>query len=411
MKPMLSRVFPMVVGLFILQVVGHGSLPYLRAQENPAGTFDPKLGIANEPLPNVRCIEVENGYMIPYSTRIPGTDVSFEMVPIDGGIALIGNPSSGREGAEESPQLRVAIEPLWVGKCEITQAEFQQYLQMDRLFRSFKRRGIRKVTEDRVSEAVSAPTALYDVSYRDEIGKGPQLPAIGMTQFAAKQYTKWLSKLSGHQYRLPTEAEWEYACRAGSTGAFHFGDDASQLGRYAWYAENSDKQLHRVGSKAANAWGLHDMHGSVREWTIDGYSANGYQSIALLPDPIPFLKAIQWPRTVEHRVARGGSWDDSPEALRSSARFSADDEAMKDQDPEIPTSPWWYTSEPSRTIGFRIVRSLHRLDDSMIQKFHDADHQSLLDDLHESQGWERTIQGLVDPTLAEEIRSANKGKR
>ncbi|MFO0923553.1 MAG: formylglycine-generating enzyme family protein [Pirellulales bacterium] len=408
MRNALSRMSSLSLGLVIAHVVGQVHLSAIHAQDGLINSSTSQLGIAKEPLQNVRCVEFDGVFMIPYSTKIPGTEVSFEMIPIPGGVALIGNPSDASDRAEESPQIRVAIEPLWVGKCEITQEEFQQFLQMDRLFRSFKRRGIRKVTADRLSDAVSAPTTLYDVSFRDEVGKGPQLPAIGMTQFAAKQYTKWLSRLSGLQYRLPTEAEWEYACRAGATSEFYFGNDASQLSHYAWYAENSDEQLHRVGSKAANAWGLHDMHGSVREWTMDGFSSDGYQALALLPSPIPLLQAIQWPKTVEHRVARGGSWADAPEALHSSARFSADDEAMKDQDPEVPPSPWWYTSDPSRTIGFRIVRSLRPLDESVIQKFHNADHQSLIDDLHDSQGWERTIQGLVDPTLAEEIRQAAK---
>lgn len=411
MKAKLSRIVSLLLGLVAWQFFGYCSLSFTYSQEAPVGSVEPQLGMAKESLPHVRCIAVDGGFMIPYSMQIPGTDVSFEMVPIPGGLATIGgDPRSPNQRTDESPQVQVMIEPLWVGKCEITQAEFQQFLQMDRLFRSFKQKGIRKVTADRLSQAVSAPTALYDASYRDEVGKGPQLPAIGMTQFAAKQYTKWLSGLSGLQYRLPTEAEWEYACRAGSTTEFHFGDDASELGRYAWYAANSKGQLRRVGSKAANAWGLHDMHGSVREWTIDGYSAAGYQALARQPAPIPMLQAIQWPSTVEHRVARGGSWADHPDALRSAARFSSDDDAMKDQDPEYPPSPWWYTSDPSNTFGFRIVRSLHKLDAQVIDKFHNADHQRLIDDLEDTQTWERTIQGLVDPTLADLIRQAAKAK-
>lgn len=402
-----TRISLLLVGLVAWQVSGYGELPGVHAQIASVDAVQLPLGIAKEPLPNVRCVHVDEGFMIPYSTKIPGTDVTFEMVPIPGGVATIGNDSLTPDlRPDESPQVHVAIEPIWVGKCEITQVEFQQYLRMDRLFRSFKQQGIRKVTADRMSQSVSAPTALYDVSYRDEVGKGPQLPAIGMTQFAAKQYTKWLSGLSGLQYRLPTEAEWEYACRAGSTSAFHFGDDASLLGRYAWYAANSEGQLQRVGSKAANAWGLHDMHGNVREWTVDGYTPNGYKALDRHRDPVQVLQAIQWPTTVEHRVIRGGSWDDIPDALRSAARFSSDDQAMKDQDPEFPSSPWWYTSDPSRTIGFRIVRSLRKLDEQVIDKFHNADHQSLIDDLQETQGWERTIQGLVDPSLADKIREA-----
>ena len=410
-KAILLRIVSLLVGLVAWQAIGFSAAPITHAQDASVGSAEPTLGLAKEPLPSVRCVATAEGIMVPYSMQIPGTDVSFEMVPIPGGVATIGcGPNTTDHREDERPQVQVNIEPLWVCKYEITQAEFQQYLKMDLLFRSFKKLGIRKVMADRLSQAVSAPTALYDASYRDAVGKGPQLPAIGMTQFAAKQYTKWLSGLSGLQYRLPTEAEWEYACRAGSTSAFHFGDDASQIGQYAWYAANSEGQLQRVGSKAANAWGLHDMHGSVREWTIDGYTANGYQTLAQRSTPIPLLEAIQWPTTIEHRVARGGSWEDVPDALRSAARFSSDDQAMKDLDPEVPPSPWWYTSDPSNTIGFRIVRSLHKLDDQVIDKFHNPDHQSLIDDLQETQGWERTIHGLVDPSLADEIRRSTQAK-
>ena len=332
MKAKSLQIVSILVGMIGCQVVAHSTLSYVHAQDAPVIPAEPLLGIAKAPLPNVRCVAIDGGYMIPYTAKIPGTDVSFEMVPIPGGVATIGNESTTPNHREdESPQVHVKIEPLWVGKCEITQAEYQVFLTMDRLFRSFKSRGIRKVTADQLSKAVSAPTALYDISYRDAVGVGPLLPAIGMTQFAAKQYTKWLSGLSGLQYRLPTEAEWEYACRAKSTSDFHFGDDVSQLGNYAWYVNNSEEKLQLVGSKAANAWGLHDMHGSVREWTIDGYTSTGYQALALKPSPIPLLEAIQWPTAVEHRVARGGSWDDGPDALRSTARFSADDVAMKEK--------------------------------------------------------------------------------
>ena len=371
-------------------------------------TSEQHHGFSKDLVPDVGCVEVEGGYLIPYSMRIPGTEVAFEMIPIPGGVATIGSSANSPEHRDdESPQIKVTIEPMWVGKCEVTQAEFDQFLRMDKLFRSFKKQGIRKITAENASMVVSAPTALYEPSFRAAVGYGPDMPAIGMTQFAAKQYTKWLSGLTGLQYRLPTEAEWEYACRAGSSTSYHFGDDPKELDQYAWFEKNSEEQLHRTASKTANPWGLHDMHGSAREWAIDGYTATGYQALAHRESPIHFVDAIQWASRPDQRIARGGSWSDKPADLRSAARFSSNDIEMKANDPELPTSPWWYTDDPARTIGFRVVRSFEKLDDATIQKFYDPDHQDIIDDLKESGGWERTVQGVADPSLATEMR---KGK-
>jgi formylglycine-generating enzyme required for sulfatase activity len=129
----------------------------------------------------------------------------------------------------------------------------------------------------------------------------------------ARAFCDWLSKKEGKQYRLPTEAEWEYACRAGSPSRFHFGNDEAELGQYAWYSENSKGQTHPVGQKKANAFGLHDMHGNVWQWCADWYDSAYYQN-SPKEDP-------QGPNTAgASRVIRGGSWDDSPRLCRSAYR-------------------------------------------------------------------------------------------
>src|SRR5216684_4351175 len=147
-------------------------------------------------------------------------------------------------------------------------------------------------------------------------------PAISMTQHAANKYCEWLSAKTGQFYRLPTEAEWEYACRAGATTAYSFGDDPAKLGDYAWYEKNSDFKYQKVGRKKPNPWGLHDMHGNVAEWCLDQYQKEYY---ATFPNDKPTLAPVLLPTADRFpNVARGGSWADQPARLRSAARRGSD---------------------------------------------------------------------------------------
>jgi formylglycine-generating enzyme required for sulfatase activity len=176
-------------------------------------------------------------------------------------------------------------------------------------------------------------------------------PAICMTQHAARTFCRWLSAKTGRFYRLPTEAEWEYACRAGTTTAYSFGDDPEQLDDYAWYEANSEGAYQRVGKKRPNPWGLHDMHGNVAEWVLDQYTEEGYEpSDETLVDPLVI------PMTLYPRTVRGGSWDQFADECRSAARDGSDEEWIA-QDPQNPVSIWYLTD--ALHVGFRIVRPLH----------------------------------------------------
>ncbi|MGI8967183.1 MAG: formylglycine-generating enzyme family protein, partial [Limisphaerales bacterium] len=163
-----------------------------------------------------------------------------------------------------------------------------------------------------------------------------------------------------------TEAEWEYACRAGTTTAYSFGEDAKMLGDYAWFGGNSakketnsdgaitdgDLKYHQVGLKKPNPWGLYDMHGNAVEWTLDQYQTNFYQQFKDVVADNPWNKATQpYPH-----VTRGGSWDDkNPQNFRSAARRPSS-KAWKVTDPNLPKSKWFHTD--AQFLGFRIIRPL-----------------------------------------------------
>jgi formylglycine-generating enzyme required for sulfatase activity len=287
--------------------------------------------------------------MKPYTETISSTDVTLEMVPIPGGTFLMGSPEHeiGRQ-THEGPQREVKLDPFWMGKCEVTWEQYESWaMGIDKKVRQLS--GVPDSDDDSI-DGISMPTKPWvDMSF----GMGKEgYPAICMTQLAAKIYCKWLTAKTSHYYRLPTEAEWEYACRAGSQTAFCFGDDPEQLDEFAWYFDNSDEQYQKVGQKKANAWGLHDMHGNVAEWVLDQLTEGGYPA----PASAERINPVQVPTKMYPRVVRGGSWLDDPEALRSAARQGSTVQ-WKRQDPQIPQSIWYHTD--ADFVGFRVVRPLH----------------------------------------------------
>lgn len=284
-----------------------------------------------------------------YDTKVPKTGAPYSMVAIKSGEFMLGSPANeAARSDDEGPQVKVKIKPFWIGKYEITWDEYEPY-QLTSEGRN--KDGSRKVwaPTDKPAELISQPTPPYQPM---DFGMGRNgFPAICMTQHAANKYCQWLSAQTGHFYRLPTEAEWEYAARAGTTTAYFFGDDASQLKDYAWFFENaSNFQYSQVGKKKPNPWGLHDIYGNVCEWCLDQYLPNGFKTIASLGGEKWIPSKTPYPH-----VARGGHYDDDPEMCRSSARRSSEP-GWKQQDPQLPKSIWYLTD--ATWLGFRIVRPL-----------------------------------------------------
>ncbi len=277
----------------------------------------------------------------PYSQDIPGSEQLIPMVPVTGGTFLMGS-ETGEKG--EAPAHEITLSDFWIATYEISWEQYELFSE-----RRIDHIGDSPTGSEIAIEidAVAAATTPYvDMSH----GMGRKgYPVVNVTQHAALTFCKWLSAKTGKFYRLPTEAEWEYACRAGSTTDYSFGDDQSQLGDYAWYKENSGEKYQKIGQKKPNAFGLYDMHGNVAEWTMDAYAENTYASrdAKMTKDPWSVPTEL-YPRSV-----RGGSWMDDASGLRSSARFGSK-AAWKRIDPQIPKSRWWFTNAPH--VGFRIVR-------------------------------------------------------
>ena len=274
-----------------------------------------------------------------YTETIPATEVSFDMVSIPGGYFKMGSPESeANRKADEGPQKEVEIDPFYMGKYEVTWDLFELFFKQNKeLFV--------KLDDDRVMkiDAITRPSPPYeDPSY----GMGKDgFPAVSMSAYSALVFCKWLSTITGKFYRLPTEAEWEYAARAGTETAYSFGDDVSVIDEYAVFYKNSGNKYAEVGTKKPNPWGLYDMHGNAAEWTLDEYREDSY---AKTDKKNPWVT----PTVIHPRSYRGGSWDDDADKLRSAARTASSLKLQK-RDPQIPKSFWWFTD--SNYVGMRLV--------------------------------------------------------
>jgi formylglycine-generating enzyme required for sulfatase activity len=253
----------------------------------------------------------------PEQGKVITNSIDMKLVYIPAGSFMMGSGDSaaqlakeygGRESLfeDEFPQHRIRIsQGFWMGQTEVTQGQYESVMNA----RPWSGR-------ERVQEDANSPAAY--VSWHDAV-----------------EFCRKLSQQTGETYRLPAEAEWEYACRAGTTTRFSFGDSNSPLGDYAWFFDNTEavgqKYAHLVGQKKPNPWGLYDMHGNVYEWCSDRYGTDYYSNSPSV-DP-------EGPSSGKRRTLRGGSWYSIEFVLRCSSRGNV----VPDHD--------------LLNVGFRVVRS------------------------------------------------------
>ena len=290
-----------------------------------------------------------------YIQKIEGTKLEFSMQAIPGGKFLMGSDKSTK--ADEKPVHEVKLDPFWIGTHEVTWDLFEPFLYKD-----FEQSKEIDGTVPSEVDAVTRPTKPYlDMTF----GMGKEgYPALAMTHYNAIQFCKWLYIRTGVFYRLPTEAEWEYACRAGNQSEFFFGDDASQLDEYAWYDKNSSSKTQKVGLKKPNAFGLYDILGNVAEWTYDQYDEKFYEQFKNILAENP----VNTPTELYSHVVRGGAFNSTAQDLRSAAR-GASDPIWKQLDPQMPKSNWWFPEAPF--VGLRLVRPLNVPSKEDIMKYYD----------------------------------------
>lgn len=296
-----------------------------------------------------------------FTEFIPGTGTSFEMVAIPGGTFKMGSPEDEPyRRQDEGPQVEVRIKPFFMRKVEVTWDEYETFIEQTK---TEGRSDTRPVANGDV-DAISGPTPAYE-----DPGQGwgrEQRPAMTMTFHAATVYCQWLSKVTGKKYRLPTEAEWEYAARGGTDTPYFFdgdpkrftqnrlwnrmfGVDTTGINSYAIYALNSNGKNSPPDGIKPNPYGLINMLGNVREFCSDWYSADAYAQYPagqVIDNPAG-------PASGTEHVVRGGSYLSDAADLRCAARDYTRHDAWMVTDPQLPKSRWWYSDV--KDVGFRVV--------------------------------------------------------
>lgn len=277
--------------------------------------------------------------LVPFGETL-ASGAKIEMLPVKGGEFTW-------RGEQKDDVLKVKISPFWMSKHEITWEAYEPFMlpqiprEKDGLPMDFMRGQIKNDIE-----FIARPTPPYHPMTFGMKRDGH--PALSMTQHAANKYCQWISFQTGHFYRLPTEAEWEFACRASQDGNSSWGSDASKAGEYAWFG-GATEHYNIPGKKKPNALGIHDMHGNVLEWTLDQYVPHRKNYFGKDAVVDPWVKAT---KPYPH-VTKGGHWQHSLEEISAAARHQSTP-IWKVADPNRPRSLWYHTTTP--WLGLRVVR-------------------------------------------------------
>jgi formylglycine-generating enzyme required for sulfatase activity/nitrate/TMAO reductase-like tetraheme cytochrome c subunit len=297
-----------------------------------------------------------------FTEFIPGSNVSFEMIAIPGGSFQMGSPENEPFRKEdEGPVREVKVDPFFMAKIEVSWNEYLAFFKQTES--QIKTTDTYIQTDQGDVDAISGPTPPYGAPDQGW-GKGRR-PAITMTHHAAEVYCQWLSKITGKTYRLPTEAEWEYAARGGTNTPYFFGGDpkryvkkgirnklfgvdTSGINSYIYYSENSMARTAGPDQIRENPFGLINMLGNVAEFCSDWYAPDTYASY-----PEGLVSNPTGPASGEEHVIRGGTFMEAAYLVRSASRDYTKTEPWMKTDPQIPKSVWWYSDCIS--VGFRVV--------------------------------------------------------
>ncbi len=293
--------------------------------------------------------------------KIPGTAVSFEMKAIPGGKFHMGSPpEEPYRRADEGPVREVEINNFWMAEVEVTWNEYIAF------FNATGSQGRKEAEADNSDEETDGITGATPPWGAPDQGWGMgRRPAITMTHHGAQTYCRWLSSITGKKYRLPTEAEWEYAARGGTEGAYFFegspksfekeglwnklfGPDTTIINSYATYQENSPHRTQTPEFVRANPFGLKNMLGNVAEFCLDFYDPQVYAKY-----PPGVVNNPRGPRDGMEHVIRGGSFKNTAKDLRVARRDYTRTREWLETDPQIPKSIWWYSD--CTHVGFRVV--------------------------------------------------------
>ena len=299
-----------------------------------------------------------------FTERIPKSSVSFNMIAIPGGSFKMGSPSGEPFRKEdEGPAREINLSPFFMAEIELSWEEYLTfYKQTAREGRSTDTEGLRNKNLSG-TDAISGATPPYG---QPDQGWGlGKRPAISFSYHAAETYCKWISAVTGKNYRLPTEAEWEYACRAGTERPYFFpGDpknyektglraklsknDTAVINSYITFKGNSPSKTRLPSDVQPNPFGLRNMAGNVAEFCSDWYQADAYSK-----NMSGAIKDPKGPGSGTEHVIRGGSFSSTAGALRSAARDYTRTGSWLNTDPQIPKSIWWYSD--CFNVGFRVV--------------------------------------------------------